>query len=173
MVSTLLALQTSSRNPSVYFEFVNSDQIVPECSDFEVRDEDAVSQDCSVSIHEDVETDFPSLFEALHMKILFQKCDHEATSPTVPNLVFESCNVRTTEARRNDRSKAKIPKLTDDHSLDQEKDSFSKCCHAESDSLPGRDPLSKSNKIKFAMLRLGATSVNKITALSFNYANKS
>lgn len=49
MASTLLAVQTSSRNPSVHTEVINSDQIVPECSDFEVRDEDMASQDCSVS----------------------------------------------------------------------------------------------------------------------------
>lgn len=77
------------------------------------------------------------------------------------------------ETRLDDRSKAKMPKLDDEDSLNAEKDSFGKCYHVDSNSMSGRDSLSKSNKIKFAMLRLGATSVNKITALSFNYTNTS
>ena len=49
MVSTLIALQSSSQNPNLFGDFKYSDQIVPECPDFEGKDEEKASVDCSVS----------------------------------------------------------------------------------------------------------------------------
>ena len=49
MVYTLLAVQSSSQNPSIFGDFKNSDQIVPECPDFESKNEESTSDNCNVS----------------------------------------------------------------------------------------------------------------------------
>lgn len=37
MVSTLLAIRSSSHNPSLHIENRNTDQIVPECAEFDYK----------------------------------------------------------------------------------------------------------------------------------------
>ncbi|KAK6631724.1 hypothetical protein RUM43_013788 [Polyplax serrata] len=120
MVSTLLAIRSSSHNPSLHIENRNTDQIVPECAEFDYKNQ--------------VKTNRTKIRTVSNQEKTEKKEE----------------NLNSIEEKRR-----KI----------EPNSSFGTC-------TTSKDKLSTRDNIRYAMKRLGATSLNSINALSFNYGNR-